>query len=127
MIWTLLGLGVAFLVLTALGGWVVLKMLGSWLDRQIQLADRQANIEERKVALEEKRVIGAPAPAGMPPDLMRRVTAWQDVDARDQERKILLDLYNELQDWDKVRAALPKAPDDQIPEHPELGLVRSVA
>lgn len=123
MIWTLLGLGIAFLALIALGGWLVLRLVANWVDRQIQLADRQANIEERRVALEETRAKGPPSPASMPPDLIRRVNAWQDVDARDQERKILLDLFAELEDWDKVRAALPKAPDDTIPDHPELGLV----
>lgn len=100
-----------------------MKLVATYLDRQVELASRQASIEERKVAVEETRIKGPPPAAGMPPDLIRRVNNWQDVDARDLERKILLDLFNELQDWDKVRAALPKAPDDTIPDHPELGLV----
>jgi hypothetical protein len=123
LIWTLLGLGLAFLALVGVGGWLVVKMAFAYLDRQIEIASRLASIEERKVAIEESKVKGPAIPASMPPDLMRRVNAWQDIDARDQERKILLDLFAEYQDWDKVRAALPKAPTDEIPEHPELGLV----
>ena len=123
MIWTLLGLGVAFLLLTGAVAYAVIRMAASWLDRQIELASRQLTVEERKVAIEEAKSKGPAIPAAMPPDLMRRVTAWQDIDARDQERKILLDLFAELQDWDKVRAALPQAPTDEIRDDISIGLV----
>lgn len=98
-------------------------MTFAYLDRQIELASRGIAVEERKVAVEETKAKGPPVPESIPPDLMRRITAWQDVDARDMERKNLMDLYAEYGDWTKVRAALPKAPSEDIPEHPELGLV----
>jgi hypothetical protein len=121
--WTLLILGLAALAVLAAGGYALLQLAGSYLDKQIELASRGVAVEERKVTIEESKSKGPVIPASMPPDLMRRVMAWQDIDARDQERKILLDLFAEYQDWDRVRAALPKAPTDEVPDHPELGLV----
>lgn len=123
MNWTLLAIVLAVLALIGVGGWLVVKMAFNYLDRQIELASRGIAVEERKVAIEEAKSKGPAIPAAMPPDLMRRVNAWQDADARDQERKILLDLFAELQDWDRVRAALPKAPTDEIRDDIGLGLV----
>lgn len=105
-----------------MGGWFVTKLAFNYLDRQLELASRGLAVEERKVAVEESRSKGPPTPKPMPPDLRRRVESWQDPDARDQERKVLLDLYAEHNDWDAVRRFLPTPPDERVSDTPDLGL-----
>lgn len=111
--WTLLGLVAGFLVLVGLVSYALIRLLASYLDRQIALASRSIAVEERQVALEESKAKGPTLPPPMPPDLVRRVTRWQDKDAQDNERKVLLDLFAETDSWDGVRALLPKEYDEQ--------------
>ncbi len=84
------------------------------------LASRALDLSERKIRVLEVHAQGPAIPKAIPPDLYRRITSWQDQEAQEAERKILLDLYQEFRDspdpWVEVRAHLPKAPhDDDLP------------
>jgi len=43
----------------------------------------------------------------MPPDMVSRITAWEDDFAQEDERRNILALYALHRDWDAVRAHLP--------------------
>lgn len=126
MVLTILGLGVGFLTLMGVGGWLVVKMVFNYLDRQVELATRELDLEERKVATQEQRQRSPAVPKAIPSDLYRRITKWDSPDAQDAERKVLLDLYNEFHDapdpWVEVRAHLPQEPSDELPAEMFTGL-----
>lgn len=117
-------LGFACLVLLALGGRAGFAVLRSLL----ALCQRYLDLEERRIATQELKTRSPAAPASIPPDLYRRITAWGDEDSQSNERKILLDLYEQFRDapdpWSEVRSHLPKAPDERLPDDLFNGMVQ---
>lgn len=121
----LLGILLGFLVVGGAVSVLLVRGILSYLDRQLAIASRKLDLEERAVAVQEQRSKGVRPPAAIPPDLMRRVLRWQDVDAQAGERKILLDLYAEFasetkpeaETWTNVRQHLPR----ELPDLDEPG------
>ncbi len=81
------------------------------------LAERHFDLQERALAIQEGKAKNRVPPV-VPPDLTRRIMAWGDELAQANERKIILDLYEEFADephpWDRVRAHLAPVPSEQV-------------
>lgn len=81
------------------------------------MATRGLDLIERTVALKEQRGKSLTPPT-IPPDLFNRIMKWGDQSAQEFERKAILDLYYDFADdphpWDRVRAALPRLPEEQM-------------
>ena len=97
-------------------------------DRQSRLTDvraRRVAVLERRVALEERRLKDSPTGDPMPADLLDRINAWEDDFAKDDQRRVIADLYAEYRDWDKVRQRLeaPAPATDRIAA-PREGLIQ---
>lgn len=109
---------IALLVVGFVNAWAVVY-LGSRVGTAVLARwDRRIAVDERRVALEEAteaRRSKSATPPVIPPDLHRRIMSWQDEAAQNDERAMLFSLYDELGDWDQVRAALPPAPRDDTP------------
>jgi hypothetical protein len=72
-------------------------------NRQIDTDTRYAAVAERDIALREKQSEKPNAREALPPDLEARINSWDDEWAREDERKVLDQLYAELGNWDAVR------------------------
>lgn len=70
---------------------------------QHQIAREQLALQERDIALKERAQQKPERPKRMPEDLQRRIFAWEDTFAQEDEARTLNELYQEYQDWDKVR------------------------
>ena len=106
MLW-LLGVGG---VLFAGGAWATGKVLAAFAERLLVLAERKQDfVEQRAKSL---------APPTMPPELLRRITKWQDPVAQESERATILALYDEFRDqpepWAFVKRHLPPEPNERF-------------
>ena len=81
----------------------------------VALVSRALDVVERKQTLLEQRA-KASVPPAIPPELLRRITAWTDPQAQESERSLILSLYEEFRDdpnqWQRVKSHLPPAPAD---------------
>jgi hypothetical protein len=72
-------------------------------NRQIDVDARYASVAERDITLREKQAEKPNAREALPPDLEASLNSWDDEWAREDERKVLDQLYAELGSWDAVR------------------------
>lgn len=114
MKWALLVIGLANAGALALLGQRLLAFIAPRLDKRLSLSEREVALQERQHELRARTA----SPPSIPPDLLRRITAWTDPSAQESERAVILSLYDELRDkddpWAAVRSHLPPAPDGEI-------------
>lgn len=110
-------LGFATLAVLAYGFQQGSRVLFEHLAADRALRSRKLDLEERAVAVTEHKARGPAVPA-IPPDLHRRITKWQDDEGQANERKIILDLYEQFRDtpdpWAAVRDVLPREFDERV-------------
>jgi hypothetical protein len=72
-------------------------------DSRDKIAREDLSLREREVVLKERVLEKPPKAASMPEDLRRRILAWEDTFAQEDEARTLAELYAEYGDWDTVR------------------------
>ncbi len=98
-------------------------LVARWTEER-GLEERRVKVLEQEFANRVKEAANRPESVVLPDDLVGRIRMWDDEMAQDNEKQLIMGLYAELKDWDKVRRRLePLTPMMQTePAAPRDGL-----
>jgi hypothetical protein len=72
----------------------------------LPLAERLVRVVEKRIELAEHQVEARERREPIPVDLLQSVFKWSDRWAQEDQLKLFYERYDELGDWDRVRASL---------------------